>query len=240
MFVYLTYCRLNNKKYIGKYEGSEEDKYLGSGKLLTRALTKYGTNAFERIILERYKNSRECSLGEKKWIELFDAVNRSDFYNIASGGDGGNTYAGIEGKDRVLLVAKLRTRRKRSSPKGMIAYRDLFSGKTGSCDLVTYQNNPLFIGIKAKYLYVTPLGTFSSLKVANSFLGIDMETLSRRCIGNSKKISRKNLSSSNHKLTEHDTLYLGQTFEAAGYSCIAVKEVLNYTAESKHKLKIVK
>ena len=59
MFVYLTVCLVNSKSYVGKYEGPESDNYLGSGKLLKRAVQKYGKDNFTRTILERYTNKED-------------------------------------------------------------------------------------------------------------------------------------------------------------------------------------
>ena len=83
MFVYMTVCLVNGKCYIGKYENSEQHSYLGSGKLFTRALRKYGRENFTRTILERYNCVEDCRAGEKRWIRLFNAVESSQFYNIA-------------------------------------------------------------------------------------------------------------------------------------------------------------
>ena len=41
-YIYLTTNTINNMKYIGKHYGELNDSYLGSGKILKRAIEKYG------------------------------------------------------------------------------------------------------------------------------------------------------------------------------------------------------
>ena len=89
--IYITENLINGKKYIGQHKGTYEDNYLGSSKILQQSIAKYGRENFRRTILE--ETSTQCELDEKEiaWIEKFDAVNRNDFYNLTSGGTGGNT-----------------------------------------------------------------------------------------------------------------------------------------------------
>lgn len=97
-YIYMTTNLLNNKKYIGKRKCCCEinlDDYLGSGKILKNAIKKYGKENFIKDILEICENEKICNEREKYWIALYDATHNDEFYNIASGGDGGNTYAGL-------------------------------------------------------------------------------------------------------------------------------------------------
>lgn len=97
-YIYMTTNLLNNKKYIGKRKCHCEinlDTYLGSGKILKDAIKKYGRENFIKEILEICDNEEICNEREKYWITLYDAAHNDEFYNIASGGEGGNTYAGL-------------------------------------------------------------------------------------------------------------------------------------------------
>ncbi len=97
-YIYMTINLINNKKYIGKRKcvcEIEQDGYLGSGKILKNAIKKYGKENFKKEILEVCDSEKTCNEREKDWIALYNAVNSDEFYNIASGGDGGNTYAGL-------------------------------------------------------------------------------------------------------------------------------------------------
>lgn len=94
-YVYLTTNLINNKKYIGQHYGELNDSYIGSGSLLKLAIQKYGKENFTKHILEICDNYDEVNIAEKKWIAYYDAVNNSNFYNIASGGFGSNPTAGL-------------------------------------------------------------------------------------------------------------------------------------------------
>lgn len=97
-YVYITTNLINNKKYIGKRKCDceiDRDSYLGSGKILKNAIKKYGKENFEKKILEVCDTASICNEREKYWIALYNAVHNDEFYNIASGGNGGNTYAGL-------------------------------------------------------------------------------------------------------------------------------------------------
>jgi len=96
-FIYITTNNVNGKKYIGKctyarINGWED--YLGSGKLVKKAIEKYGIENFSREIVCEADSKIELDIAEKFYINLYDACKSSDFYNIASGGDGGNTRDG--------------------------------------------------------------------------------------------------------------------------------------------------
>ncbi len=90
-FIYLTVNKITNKKYIGMCKKTHDKNYLGSGKLLKNAIKKYGRENFERIILQECETFEELSLAEEHWIEKYNAVIDKNFYNLTSGGFGGNS-----------------------------------------------------------------------------------------------------------------------------------------------------
>jgi len=90
-FIYLTTNIINNKKYIGMCKNTHREGYLGSGKLLKCAIEKYGKENFTRIILQECQTFEELSQAEEYWIKFYDAVNDDNFYNLTSGGFGGNS-----------------------------------------------------------------------------------------------------------------------------------------------------
>lgn len=97
---------INNKKYIGKRKCNcdiNKDEYLGSGKILKNAIAKYGKENFEKKILEICDNEDICNEREKYWIALYNATHNDEFYNIACGGDGGNTYAGLSNEELIRI-----------------------------------------------------------------------------------------------------------------------------------------
>ena len=51
-YIYITVNLINGKKYIGQHKGIFDSNYLGSGKLIRRAIKKYGKDNFIVSILE--------------------------------------------------------------------------------------------------------------------------------------------------------------------------------------------
>lgn len=90
-FIYLTTNKVNNKKYIGMCKNTHKKYYLGSGKLLKEAIKKYGKENFERVVLQECETFEELSKAEEYWIKKYNAVENEDFYNLTSGGFGGNS-----------------------------------------------------------------------------------------------------------------------------------------------------
>jgi group I intron endonuclease len=90
-FIYLTTNKINGKKYIGMCKNTHREKYIGSGKLLKQAIKKYGKENFDRNILQECETFTELSECEIYWIKFYNAVEDSNFYNLTSGGFGGNS-----------------------------------------------------------------------------------------------------------------------------------------------------
>lgn len=90
-FIYLTTNKVNGKKYIGQHTGSIDDDYVGSGKLLRRAIKKYGKKNFTREILAIAEDQEALDILERFYIEKHNAVGSEQFYNLTIGGTGGNT-----------------------------------------------------------------------------------------------------------------------------------------------------
>ena len=93
-YIYLTTNTVNNKKYIGQHKGEFTTEYLGSGKVLKQALSKYGKENFTVIMLDTANSKEELDSLEKKYIEEYNALYEDGFYNIHEGGTGGNTKHG--------------------------------------------------------------------------------------------------------------------------------------------------
>lgn len=84
-YIYITTNLINNKKYIGQHYGELNDRYIGSGKLLKKAIRKYGRENFKKDILYIAKDDEELNKKEKEYIEKFNAVEDENFYNLAIG-----------------------------------------------------------------------------------------------------------------------------------------------------------
>jgi len=89
MVVYEITNTINGKKYIGK-DKNNDPGYLGSGKALLRAMKKYGRKNFKKTIIEECKNEQHLDEREIYWIDYFNAVNSRNYYNMVTGGTGGD------------------------------------------------------------------------------------------------------------------------------------------------------
>lgn len=103
MIIYEIKNKINGKSYIGQHSSDELETYWGSGKLIRKAIEKYGIENFERTILERCSNKNELNEREKYWIKEKDSIKNG--YNLTKGGTGGDNskfinYSGewIEGQ----------------------------------------------------------------------------------------------------------------------------------------------
>ena len=118
-YVYEITNLINGKKYIGKRSckcSIEEDKYMGSGKLLKKAIDKYGKENFKKEILQTCENERMAYEWEKVYIEQVKAYSNSNYYNISSGGNGG--WGNFAGKTKEEM--QLRSLRISKKTKGKL------------------------------------------------------------------------------------------------------------------------
>lgn len=88
-FVYTTVNLINNKQYIGVHSTDNiDDGYLGSGKLLIRAIRKYGADNFKVINRVFFEYKEEAFIFERKIVNE-QIVNDPNYYNLKQGGKGG-------------------------------------------------------------------------------------------------------------------------------------------------------
>ncbi|OHW63069.1 GIY-YIG catalytic domain protein [Andreesenia angusta] len=107
-FIYITTNLIDGKKYIGQRKlSSGWEYYLGSGKLIKRAIKKYGKENFKRDIIEYGASQEELNYLEIKWIEKYNAVNEDTFYNLADGGKSGNKLASMTESEKKAYSQKL-------------------------------------------------------------------------------------------------------------------------------------
>lgn len=90
-YIYKTTNLVNGKIYIGQHIGNRKN-YLGSGKLIKRAIIKYGKENFSLEVLEYIENTDKELLDsrERFWIKFFNSTDDTIGYNICSGGQGGD------------------------------------------------------------------------------------------------------------------------------------------------------
>lgn len=107
-YVYITTNLINGKRYIGKRSLPEFDtKYLGSGKLLKRAIKKYGKDNFKCKVIKWCETEEELNYYERYYIKEYDAQKSDMFYNISEGGDWGNVTNGMTEEEYITWKAKI-------------------------------------------------------------------------------------------------------------------------------------
>ena len=90
--VYRTTNTVNGKIYIGVHCTEDPfDSYLGSGKLISAAIKKYGRAAFVKEVLFDFDTSEEMGAKEAELVDRKFVV-RKDTYNLVPGGCQGDSY----------------------------------------------------------------------------------------------------------------------------------------------------
>lgn len=86
--IYKITNKINSKYYIGKHRTKDlDDGYMGSGKLLKRAIEKYGIENFTKEIIFVFDNEYEMNNKEKELVVISEKT-----YNLCEGGRGGFSY----------------------------------------------------------------------------------------------------------------------------------------------------
>lgn len=88
-YIYLTTNKINGKIYIGQHKNKEyNEKYLGSGVLIRKAINKYGKENFSNKLLEWCYSEKELNEKEQLWIKKLDCLaNTNKGYNLSIGGN---------------------------------------------------------------------------------------------------------------------------------------------------------
>lgn len=138
--IYITTNIVNNKIYIGKHKTKNlQDGYIGSGRLLNRAIQKYGIENFKVEILYFCNSEEELNLKEKELVTEEFCL-REDTYNLCVGGHGGFSYIN-RSNIRGMLGKKQSIKQKKAASNFMIKnnsnkdrHREISSkgGKTSS------------------------------------------------------------------------------------------------------------
>ena len=91
---------INGKIYIGKHQTKNlNDGYMGSGKHICRAISKYGIENFRKEILFQFDNKDEMNAKEAELVSVEFCL-REDTYNLCPGGQGGWGYLNMTGQNR--------------------------------------------------------------------------------------------------------------------------------------------
>jgi hypothetical protein len=93
--IYKITNKINGKYYIGKHQTANlNDAYMGSGKLLKRAIEKHGLENFTKEILHIFDNEKDMNAAEKELVVISEET-----YNLCDGGLGGFGYINSSGKN---------------------------------------------------------------------------------------------------------------------------------------------
>lgn len=86
-FIYITTNLINFERYLGQRKFTQGWKYyLGSGKILKRAIAKYGKDNFKRDIIDIAYSEDELNQKEYEYSVFFDVVGSNNWYNLVLGG----------------------------------------------------------------------------------------------------------------------------------------------------------
>lgn len=108
--VYKTVNLVNGKYYIGVHKtDNPNDDYLGSGKLIKKAIEKYGVESFSKEILEIFEDKDDAYKLEAELVIIGEMS-----YNLKEGGEGGFDWINANGltstKTEVKFTNDQRTR----------------------------------------------------------------------------------------------------------------------------------
>jgi hypothetical protein len=150
---------INGKFYVGMHQTQNlNDGYMGSGKLIQRAIKKYGIENFKKEILWLCESFEELKEFEKGCItEEFLKENKGKCYNLLIGGKGGFYYVNKEGLSVPIQF--------QSIDRSVV-------GKIGAkVKLHKFYNDPFFqqeylrkLSINCKKYYETHVGNMSGKK----------------------------------------------------------------------------
>lgn len=95
--IYKINCHITDKVYIGKHKTVDlNDGYMGSGKLIKKAIQKYGLENFSKVILFVFDNEHDMNSKEKELVTK-DFCSKEETYNLCPGGYGGWGYVVLNG-----------------------------------------------------------------------------------------------------------------------------------------------
>lgn len=117
MYVYIITNLINNKKYIGLSTNKKKSlrkTYYGSGKLIKKAIEKYGKNNFTKEIVKEFENEKDCREYERYLIQESNAVQSELYYNLAPGGYGGSSKGRILSEEQKQRMRTLNLGKKRN------------------------------------------------------------------------------------------------------------------------------
>lgn len=96
-YIYKTTNNINGKIYIGQHKSQIlDEKYLGSGSLIKKAINRYGIENFSIEIIDWGYDKFDLNQKEIYWIAEMNSKNSDIGYNLTDGGEGVCGMTGIK------------------------------------------------------------------------------------------------------------------------------------------------
>ena len=156
-YIYKTTNLINGKIYIGQHKSDVFDNsYYGSGKLIGRAINKYGRENFSCEIIEECFNKEQMSEAEKFWIDKYQSFPKTGIgYNLTPGGEFGDVtfgmteeqYEGYCNKFRGCNNGMYKSGKRGIHPKGMLGKKHSEETKLLISKSTTGEKNPIQKGL---------------------------------------------------------------------------------------------
>ena len=145
--IYKTTNKTNNKIYIGKHQTTDvNDGYLGSGKLIRRAIAKYGISNFTKEILFVFDNASDMNNKEKELVVVSEET-----YNLCPGGQGGFGYINNNGLNGLNMANKALVEKYKDPVwKAMMRKKQLKCASMGGKVLVEKYKDPVWKAMMRK------------------------------------------------------------------------------------------
>ncbi len=159
-FIYQTTNLVNGKKYIGssRYGKKGWKSYLGSGKLLKKAIAKYGPENFKREILAEAETQERLIELENYYLEKFNVQEDRNFYNLQSRAYASKGFSGkSHSKERNELMSSMLKGKKR--PKEVV---DKFSKSLTGRSLS--EDHKANVGEASKKMWSDPNSKLNQIK----------------------------------------------------------------------------
>ncbi len=107
---YITTNSINGKQYIGDHSTNNlDDKYIGSGNLMRKAIKKYGKKNFKRKILEICESKQKAFDFQEKYINEFNTLVPNGYNLSPTGGLNVKRCFSEEAKRKIGAASKGRT-----------------------------------------------------------------------------------------------------------------------------------
>lgn len=105
-FNYITTNKINGKKYVGSHSANDiiNDRYLGSGLCLLKAIKKYGKANFTRDILNKTSTFERAFENEKYLIQMYNTLLPNGYNLSPTGGLGAIGQFSEETKEKIRLA----------------------------------------------------------------------------------------------------------------------------------------